>query len=261
MVVQLPRDAQLQDIGQIAGHNTYGGNWLAHLDKAAAAELDVHPSHGWRVSHEHGTMGGPLHGYIKDLAEWRKKTDRARQPLTVFLEMKEGGGWKVPDFESELINHGLDRQEDMFRPADLVRWARGKSNSGSYLRKIIRDLGWPTVDEIGDKIMFVLNSASQHVLDTYLDERSIDGQSKPAATCFVMRAWSEQPSHENIVIFNEKYAGLPEESGMPSDRCLRRAWEVPNQGDKQLAKQMMNQKKINFLGWDDTSNAFAQELT
>jgi hypothetical protein len=262
MALNVDRQQAMQNIGQIASHNTNtNSNWVAHLDHVNAVELDVWPLNNWLVSHDFDVGAGHLEGYMKDLADWR-----AAHPdhdlITVFIEIKSKEGWKVEDFESILTRHL--QPSDLFCPRDLVTWAARKRFAASTLRALVQGCGWPTFSEVQRKVMFVINNAGDHVVDTYLAERALGSGSDPL--CFVMSSESDnRTGHENIVIFNGEYDALAT-SGAHAN-CLRRAYLVKSgndelvNGDTSVATGLMKDKKINYLAYDVVDNAFSIALT
>jgi hypothetical protein len=290
--MKLPDDKAIQSVGQIASHNTYehGGDWYSekndwrsNLDWVDAVELDVWPSKDWLVAH-HGHSGGHLEAYIQNLADWRKKPENLNHDLiTVFIEIKSGAGWRVGDFESCLVDHGLARS-DMYKPLDLAAWAKSRGFAGLTLRDLVKAHGWPTFKEVKNKIMFVVNGVD-HALYTYFDERPLvsgsqwntDQSTQPV--CFVMTSWTDlRRDYQSVVFLNDTYNGWPDPSAVSAgDRnaydlaknCLWRAYDVKDGNaemvgdpkDLTVATKLMKNKKINYLAYDDTKNAFWTSLT
>lgn len=269
-MLKLPGTIAMHKIGQIASHNTYtNSNWIEHLDHVNAFELDVWPLHNWTVSHAFDVGAGHLEGYMEDLAAWRKQHPD-HDLITVFIEIKSKEGWQVPHFESILLKHF--KRSDMFRPMDLVNWGQHKASATS-LRELVKQDGWPTFEEVKNKIMFVLNNDGDHVTETYLAERPLrDGgswsnQSGSLPLCFVMSSESDRrPGYENIVIFNGTYDELPNLSQAPDDKCLRRAYEVKSGNDEMasgkpgVATNLITDKWINYLCYDEVDHAFSTNL-
>lgn len=268
--MQLPAGSAMQDVGQIASHNTNtNSNWIEHLDHVNAVELDVWPLHNWIVSHNFDVGAGNLDGYMADLAKWHKNHPD-HDLITVFFEIKRKEGWKVDDFEKILLRNF--RRSAMFRPMDLVKWAKKKnqSSTATNLRKLVKETGWPTFAEVKNKIMFVINNDGDHVVDTYLAERPLVREHAWSGSrfrmswplCFVMSSRGDKRTgYRNIVIFNHTYADWPA-SADNSDNCLRRAYEVGSGNDEMVnrqldpARRLMQDKAINYLCYDYVNHAF-----
>jgi hypothetical protein len=271
MSMNLPGEKPMHEVGQIASHNTNtNSDWIAHLKYVNAVELDVWPLSNWIVSHDFNVGAGDLDGYMKDLADWRENNPD-HDLITVFFEIKSKEGWRVPDFESILLRQ-FNRSE-MFSPRDLVKWGVDKGSTAHSLRALVKDLGWPTFSEVKNKIMFVLNNSGDHVVDTYLAERPLRSESSWSTDtgtlplCFVMSSADDtRTGYRNIVIFNNEYNNWPDESMLPEDRCLRRAYVVKSgndemvNGDQSVATNLMINKKINYLCYDSVENAFNTPL-
>lgn len=262
--MDLQQDSQLNKIGQIASHNTYAqdSDWSTQLDYVNAVELDVWPLHNWIVSHAFDIGAGHLIGYMNDLKNWRERNQN-HDLLTVFIEIKSKEGWKVTDFESILCEHL--NTEDMFTPNHLLEWAgNNPERNYSTLKELVQQKGWPQLKHVKNKVMFVLNSGSSHVVDTYLDERQVFNDNP---LCFVMSSEDDSRNgSENIVIFNGEYDSFEKTSTPPRDNCLRRAYQVNvgndemNEGNKKPATRLMKDKQINYLAYDNVEGAFSITL-
>lgn len=125
---------------------------------------------------------------------------------------------------------------------------------------------------MANKVLFVLNcGGNRDVLRTYMDEAP---ETPKGQTCFGMieptdRYGGNWNSIDDIVIFNETYAGYKSTVPSAQRNCLRRAWKV-DVGNEELARddssnrhpatKAMRDKSINFLAYDDIKNAFAMDL-
>jgi len=268
--MHLPAASAMQDVGQIASHNTNtNSDWISHLDHVNAVELDVWPLDNWTVSHNFDVNAGHLDGYMSDLAKWRKKHTN-HDLITVFLEIKSKEGWRVDDFESILLRHF--RRTNLFSPMDLVKWGRRNQSTARTLRELVEDKGWPAFSEVKNQVMFVVNNDGDHVVNTYLAERPlVKGRSwsgvrdrKSWPLCFVMSSRDDaRTGCENIVIFNDVYDGWPTPPDPSDNKCLRRAYEVKSGNDEMAkhgqtepARRLMKDKGINYLCYDQVENAF-----
>jgi len=149
----------------------------------------------WTVNHFVNT-GPKLSQYLKELLDWHKKTPN-HYPIMVKLDVKsKNGGFQ--DFHNQIdvyLNNYFDERL-IYKPGKLFK------NSNLSLAENVQRHGWPSVNALKGKFIFVLTGNSSWG-ETYASKNL-----RTQRLCFTMKEMPANrtdvypPSKGNIAIFN-----------------------------------------------------------
>lgn len=123
-----------------------------------SVELDLHVGEGFMVAHGADDVRHrrPLRQFLDEVAVWLRGEASAPDPITIWVELKEGWEGHSPEELDALIEQALGR-EAIFGPRELAIMATGDAASWGRPLSHIRHIGWPTRARLKRQIIFVVN--------------------------------------------------------------------------------------------------------
>ncbi|MDR1852126.1 MAG: ricin-type beta-trefoil lectin domain protein [Propionibacteriaceae bacterium] len=193
---QAKADPAFDDTYFVMQHNTYdaGDSLTGWLDSGfRSVELDVIDRGDWAanpagpyISHNGTTgdfncSGNPdrLGDCLNDLAGWQANHPGSG-PLLVFVDLKPSWNpafaWGAEDFEkldrkiAEILGERLFPADELYRFAAREPYSKG----GTPLRKAVADSGWPTLSQIGDRMVVAYTGSKFGSLTNKAQSKGLD---------------------------------------------------------------------------------------
>ncbi len=167
------RKNPINEVAWKASHNSYDrdGHSLAaqlshdpaepHQHGCRGLELDIHQADGTREFWVAHTWPGdaahriPFSKHLDDLAAWSAGVAHAHDPVTITVDLKKirgkDGSW-ITILDDYLRAH-FD-EDRIFKPGHFA-------GHGATLVAAVNALGWPTVEELQGKFLFVLSGTEK----------------------------------------------------------------------------------------------------
>jgi hypothetical protein len=234
-------------VQQISSHNSYDNN--GPKDDIATQfrmgvrsfELDLHISNepaNWGIYHVF-----PPGDFVKDLRDGlaQFKALHSQFPnhevVTIWLELKDdwaGNGHRPPDLDSRISQ---DLPEMVYRPRDLSASTANATN----LRDTIRLTGWPTLESLRGKFLFVMMGNDQANFQ-YLAMFGKNGCCFAAPEEDLEKKFDLNPGDpwSNSIFFNcHNIDGLQVPQRVYRSGLVSRIWRVDDQGEYDFALSSM----------------------
>ncbi len=181
------------------GETSYNGNCMAlefdiwrHTKPIRNERVD---SGLWTVNHFVNT-GPQLSRYLQELMDWHNKTPN-HHPIMVKLDVKSNnGGYQNFHDQIDVYLKNYFNQNLIYKPRSLFK------NNGISLVENVQNYGWPSVNELKGKFIFVL-TGNQDWGDKYSKTNL-----RTQRLCFSMKNMAADrtnvypPSSGNIAFFN-----------------------------------------------------------
>lgn len=186
-------------------------------------ELDLHLCRGGDFCVYHmdildtGTSCDTLSECLNQVKEW-SQNNKSHHPIFIFLELKDGPqASKEPSFFTSLEGHilGVFKRNDLLIPDDI--------RQGMFtLKQAVQTKGWPKIDDVRGKIVFVLLDEGGH-----RDNYTLDAPALQKRLMFTTSA----PAREDAAIFKLDHPLVSKDA---IEKLVRAGFIVRTRADEDL---------------------------